>query len=340
METTEWDVQFSVERLLSMRETAEYSANTLRGMRAELRFVIQFFGADKKVRTIQPEEMMTFLKWRAEGLNPGSQNKMYDRVLDWLRFCERAGTGMRGDLTENWRRAPKPVIEHTYVPPEAMPHVLQVAGARDPRDRMLVALIWYTGLRSIEISGLKVGDADMRTGVLDAGRVKVHDKLRVQMEPGLRAELSRWFGYYRATLSPFPVTPDLPLIPGRGLGTASKWLTSKPLGSRAQRGIVRETLLAAGFEGVALGTHTLRRSAGQAVYDQLAEAGDADPLNQARIFLGHSSRAVTEGYLNRSNDERIAAKRAALGLLTIEDESPEVVAHATVIDLFSRRYIA
>lgn len=340
MENQDWTIEKSIERLLRVRASAHHAEASLKSIRAEGRKLITFFGADRMVRTIQPEEMITYLEWRAEGTRASSLRTIYGYVRVWIKFCQNASTGMRTDLTENWHPAKVSPTEHTFVPPEAIPKVFRIASDRHFRDRALVAILWYTGLRSAEVAGLTVGDVDMRGAVITAGRSKIHDIKRVQMDAELLSEMSAWLKRYAALIRRTEIPPDRPLIPALGQGFGSGTLRATPLSTRSMREVTREILITAGFEGRELGTHTFRRSAGTTLHDRLVEEGDADPLGKTGIFLGHNSRLSTEKYLNRGHDEATARVMAKRGLLSVRADPASTVSHATVIDIRSRRRFA
>lgn len=336
----EWTVEKSIERWLKVRESSFYAEKSLDSVRTEGRALIKFFGANRLVRSIKPDEMITYLQWRAEGTRAASANTMFTYVLGWISFCHNAGTGIRSDLVANWRRLKAPPVQHTFVPPEAMPKIFQIASDRHPRDRALVAVLWYTGLRATEVHGLTVGDVDMDAGVITANRTKVHDVKRVHMEKELYPELDRWLRAYARGIR-FPVVPPTAaLIPATGSGVHVNVVKTVPLSDRGMRRITREILTTAGFEGRDLGTHAFRRSAATTLHDQLVEEGDADPLRKTGIFLGHHSRITTEKYLNRGADDGIARDMARQGLLSVSADPVSTVSHATVIDIRSRRRIA
>lgn len=339
MDNQDWTVEKSVERWVRLRVASLYAKESLRSIRREGGNLITFFGADRAVRSIRPEEMMTYLQWRADGMRASSAGTMFTYVKAWIEFCRNSDTGIRGDLAANWRRLKVPPADQTFVPPEAIPRVFDVAGRRTPRDRALLVICWYTGLRAAEIVSLTVGDVDMRAGIITARRSKVKDVKRVPMEAELVTELDRWLRFYGSIVRG-GLTPDRPLIPAMGSGFAFGMVMPTPLAQRGMRDVTRKVLTEAGFEGRSLGTHTFRRSAGSTMHDRLIEEGDADPLGKVGILLGHHSRQSTEKYLNRGHNEATARVMAKRGLLSVRAETVSTVSHATVTDIRSRRRFA
>lgn len=340
METTDWTIAQSIERQLRVRESSNYAKQSLASVRTEGNALIKYFGGERLVRSITPEEMISYLQWRADGTLASSANTMFTYVLGWISFCHNAGTGIRPDLTTNWRRLRVSPPKHTFIPPERMPKILEIAEARHPRDRAMAALFWYTGLRATEVHGLTVGDVDMDTGIITANRSKVHDIKRVHMEVELYPELDRWFRAYARALRLPGLPPGAALIPATGSGVHVGVIKVTPLSVRSMRRNSREILIEAGFTGKNLGTHTFRRSAATTMHDRLVEEGDADPLGKVGVFAGHRSRITTEKYLNRSHLDATARAMAKQGLLSVSADPVAGVGHATVIDIRSRRRIA
>lgn len=335
----DWTIGESFTRLIAVRRSNNYAEKTIQNHLWEFRKLATFFGADRKIRSITPEEMQTYLMWRSTTLAPASMNKAADLVIEWIKFCEQAGAGLSLSLLANWRRSPEPALEHVFIPKEDIPRILDVAGDRHPRDRALIALLWYSGVRSAETLDLTVHDVDMARMVLTVNRSKVHDIKRIPMEPGFVAEMRRWFRAYAQLAGVAKLQDKWSLIPASGSGILTgRIYPDRPL--KRPRYVVRDVLLAAAYpEGAKLGTHTLRRSAGTAVYDSLVEAGVPDALNRARIFLGHEAAHTTERYLNRSDDDRIARDTADRGMLTVQADLDVQVALAPVFSILSGKRI-
>jgi site-specific recombinase XerD len=194
-------------------------------------------------------------------------------------------------------------IEHTLAedlqPPrvsQRLPHVLSVAQADrvlddeaslSTRDRALLEVLYGAGLRVGEVSGLDVGDVDLRSGVVRVRRGKGGKERRVPLgPPGVQA-VARWLEQRPATEQPAL------FLNARGGRMAP----------RSIRRVVDGAGQAAGVSG--LHPHALRHS----FATHLLDAG-AD-LRGIQELLGHASLATTQRYTHVSVDALLATYRAA-----------------------------
>lgn len=199
-------------------------------------------------------------------------------------------------------------------------HLLDVAGAHDPRDRAAVAILIYLLIRDQELASLRVGDVD-----LDAGFVRVvvtksslEDDMPICAE--LDAELRLWLDHYASVVG--PLTPDMFLIPRRivesigerdaltGRIEKMKMRYDPSLPISRNRGIVRRALEGSGFpvtdhrgRPAHEGAHTLRRSGARALFDRLCADGYDGALRIVQSMLHHSSISITERYIGITADK-------------------------------------
>lgn len=208
---------------------------------------------------------------QAAGLAPASQVRALAAVKSLLSFAHRIGyTPVNVGAAE---RLPtlKLTLAERIVPPETVAAI--VAGETNPRNRALLRVLYYGGLRVSEACGLCWRDVVPRDG--GAAQVTVHGK-------GAKT---------RAVLLPAHVAGDVlalrdgaagdaPVFAGRGgaLTTSQAWRIVKAAGTRA------------GAPGVS--PHWLRH----ACASHALEAGATPAL--VRDTLGHASLATTSRYLH------------------------------------------
>jgi len=163
------------------------------------------------------------------------------------------------------------------------------------RDRAIVELAYAGGLRISELSGLTIGDLDLRRGqvrVLGKGR-----KERMTLLGGpARDALETWLAHGRPLLRARATTADD--------GTVFLNHRGGPLGVRGMRERIDRLAVRAGLpDGVS--PHTLRHS----FASHLLEGG-AD-LRVVQELLGHASLATTQIYTHVSPGRLQASYRAA-----------------------------
>ncbi|GAA1480435.1 tyrosine recombinase XerC [Gordonia sinesedis] len=148
------------------------------------------------------------------------------------------------------------------------------------RDRVIVELLYATGIRVGELCGLDVGDVDVSRNVL---RVigKGNKERTVPFGAPAAAAIDRWLRYGRGALAGAR-SGDALLLGARG----------GRLDQRMARTVVQRAVAAVG--GPAMGPHGLRHSAATHLLE-----GGAD-LRVVQELLGHSSLATTQIYTHVS----------------------------------------
>lgn len=184
--------------------------------------------------------------------------------------------------------------------------------ADHPRDRALLALACNTGLRVRDILALKVGDLDLDGGYLIAKISKTQEEKVFPITADLDGELRKWIAFYRYECD--GLEPEWFLVPGRYdwgwvrdtngeiAERGSSLRPDRPIGYPFR--IIHAALSAAGFDGKGEGFHTLRRSAGRAVYEQAVAAGDPRAIHIAQAFYGHADARMTQHYIGTDEEKR------------------------------------
>jgi integrase/recombinase XerC len=159
--------------------------------------------------------------------------------------------------------------------------------ARGVRDRAILELLYSTGIRLSELTGLKRRDVDLVRGLL-AVRGKGNRERRVPVGRSARAALE---DHLREIA---PVDRESPLFPGREGALSNR--TVQRIVTRHLRRIARRSRLS---------PHLLRHS----FATHLLEAGAE--LRAVQELLGHASLASTQIYTHVTTERLRAAHRQA-----------------------------
>jgi len=264
------------------------SPHTRRAYLSDLRQFRDFLGGDAV--SAGPDAVRAFLASLHARRDPATLGRKLAALRSFFRFAQRAGAcqtdptaGLSAPKTP--KRLPRPLavddcvalIERADASPagaaEAEPD------EKEWRDRALVELLYGAGLRVSELSGLDVGDLDLRRGdvrVLGKGSVERVVPLPRAAREALEDYLSRR-GAGRAAESP--------------LFTALRARKGPPrrLGPRDVRRVLRARARAAGI-GERVHPHRLRHSYATHLLDMGAD------LREIQELLGHKSLATTEKY--------------------------------------------
>lgn len=162
------------------------------------------------------------------------------------------------------------------------------------RDRILLAVLYNTGARVSELTGIRVADVTLET----APAVRLHGKGRKQRTVPLwketATEIRRWLQYAG-------LRADQPLVPGRQGLT----MTRSNVAERVGLAVTRATALCPQLEGRQVSPHTLRHSTAM----HLLQAGV--DLTVIALWLGHESPVTTHGYVEAD----LAMKERALATI-------------------------
>jgi integrase/recombinase XerD len=259
------------------------AANTLLAYERDLRALEAHAGAGGRTLVeLGQADLAEFIgSLRERGLGPRSQARHLFAARGFYRFLLREGLVAR-DPTENLR-PPKAfrALPRCLTPAQveallAAPDVTTPIGLR---DRAILEVMYATGLRASELTGLTTVGLDLQLGV-----VRVLGKGRKERLVPLGREARRWVKRYvseaRGGLARAPGRPS-PLL---FLSNRGGRLT--PMGLW---GLVRRHAVAAGLEKV-LTPHVLRHS----FASHLLERG-AD-LRALQAMLGHADISTTQIY--------------------------------------------
>jgi integrase/recombinase XerD len=216
---------------------------------------------------------------RERGLGPRSQARHVFSARGFYRFALREGL-VRRDPTENLRPPKAFSALPRYLTPAQVDALLAAPDVTGPvglRDRAILEVMYATGLRASELTGLTTEGVDMELGV-----VRVLGKGRKERLVPLGREARRWVKRYAAEARA-----------GFARGRSSPLLFLSRRGGRLSPtglwGLVRRHAVTAGVEKI-LSPHVLRHS----FASHLLERG-AD-LRALQAMLGHADISTTQIY--------------------------------------------
>ncbi len=178
------------------------------------------------------------------------------------------------------------------------------------RDRALISTLIHTALRRNEVLSLRVRDVDLGTGSIYVYISKSAVEDHMPITATLDLELRRWLRSYAVDLGR-PLGLDDHMFPARQT-RGYRWRT-EPTGERVQyrapdtwatirpmahpERVVKAALAATGRPTLNEGTHTLRRAAARAMFDQYSANGYDSALRVVSAWLHHKNSTTTERYL-------------------------------------------
>ena len=278
--TLAFDAYLASERAASRHTRAAYVRDL-----TELREFSRAKGVGRTPESLRIDDLRAWLAALHRRLAPTSIARMIAAVRSLFRFLVRRGFVARNPtagLRSPRARRPLPnvlSVDEAFRVVEA-PAVAPPLGTR---DRALLELLYGSGLRVSELSGVDLGDVD-----LEAGVIRVRGKGRKEREVPLgevSVEALRLWLPERLALQRAASTPNALFLGRRG----------RRLGVRQVQHLVgRYSLQATGRH---VGPHALRHSFATHLLD------DGADLRSIQEMLGHASLATTERYTHVSIDK-------------------------------------
>jgi len=268
------------EYLDHLRVERGLSDHTLLAYRSDVARLAAFAsGKRRELLGLRQSDVVDFMAaLRASGLSPRSIARSVHAIRGLFRFAMREGR-LETDPMENLKapRAFKALPRYlTRAQVEALLAAPDVSRPLGVRDRAILEVLYATGLRVSELTGLRRADVDLELGVLTC-----FGKGRKERLVPLGREACRW------------VERHLQQGVGDGAGKAPPWLFPGRGGGRLSAaglwGIVRRHAVGSGVERV-LTPHVLRHS----FATHLLENG-AD-LRALQAMLGHADISTTQIY--------------------------------------------
>lgn len=276
-----------------------HSEHTVRAYVADVRGLVAFAGA--RGVSVSDIDLPLLRSWLADHTRRGAaRTSIARRASSAKAFCAWATReGVLGADPSTRLQAPKAhrTLPAVLAPDQAAATMRSVAGGatdEEPlalRDRLIVELLYASGIRVGELCGLDVGDVDATRRVLRVTGKGNKERTVPYGEPAAVA-IDRWLTHGRPALAG-PSSAGALLLGAQG----------GRLNQRMARRVVHRAVAAAG--GPDMGPHGLRHSAATHLLE-----GGAD-LRVVQELLGHSSLATTQLYTHVSVERLRAVHRQA-----------------------------
>lgn len=170
-----------------------------------------------------------------------------------------------------------------FLPLDGLKQVLAAPEGDAPRairDRAMLALMGVHGLRVAEVAGLRMGDLDLRVGILHV-LGKGRKTRQVYLTDNTKSALSEWVAVRKSAA--LPRIDEVFVVVGNHHN-------GEPISERGIRWLVDDYLSDLGLKGQGVSCHSLRHSAAT-----WARAGGAK-LDAIAAMLGHSHIGTTQTY--------------------------------------------
>jgi integrase/recombinase XerC len=276
LETEDLHLDEFIEYLRTQRRLSE---NTIKGYRSDLMQLLSFLGG--RLLGASHSNLRAFLASRHLELSPRSMCRKLAAIRSFYRFAKRRG----------WLdNSPAARIRSVQVPkklPRLLDYEEMSALLRSPdpktnlglRDRALLELLYATGMRVSELTGLNIRDLDMKDRVVRVLGKGGKERL-VPFGRHAREALNLYFparaGLLVRSRKPAPDALFLNRFGGR-------------LSDRSVRRLVDRAIVRAGILHD-ISPHVLRHTFATHL---LREGAD---LRSIQELLGHSSLSTTQGY--------------------------------------------
>lgn len=309
---------------LALRSSQDLSRQTLANEKGVLRRFLTVNG-NIYLHNVSQRHVVRHFEEASKTRKPASlrlDNTVLKGFFEWARQTRRMATD--NDPMYGRRQPRLTRRERQRVHVSQFDRLLQEAGAQDPRNRALVAVLLYLLLRDQDAARIRVGDVDLNARSVHCyiSKSRIEDNMPMFLE--LEDELREWLALYSTYVAEEygrPLRPSDYLIPLRrpvvssrdSQGKITKWefvyVPDQKVGK--SRSVVKPALEAIGFplideDGQSLyeGAHTLRRSGARAKFDQLCALGYDKSLRIVQALLHHSSMEITERYIGITADKR------------------------------------
>lgn len=284
-----------------------YAKNTQRTNRSVTRQFLHITG-DIQMRHLSQQHMETYFYEQPHGLaytREASTVNLHRSIL--FAFTQYAMN--RGWLRTNPMVNVRPLKvadkQRVRLSRDQLDQALELC--RHPRDRMVIALCMYTGMRVSELLSLRMRDISLDKEEIHA---KVHKTGKVDQFPiskELDEEFRRWFMFYQDRVG--GLLPDYYVLPAkdargpRGKGKFAELADDVALHPEITMRYPKY-LLGYIFQGLGIthkgvGAHTFRRSVARLYYDRMCDEVDSKDhaLRLTQTLLNHSTMSTTEGYI-------------------------------------------
>lgn len=310
----------AVDEYLAFRQANGMSKNTIKGDRHVLRRLYLVAG-DVYLSHVTSSHLNSYVVAASATRTPASLTIDHAKLSAFFNWAVSTRQVARHSNPMEGRRAPRYArAERDRVPMKDFGRLLDAAGERHARDRMVIALGLYLLLRGGEVADLRVGDVNLEAGEVRVRIPKTKEEDVMPICQELDSELRAWLTYY--TREQGPPQRDWFLVPARipyrgiydpGTRGFVAGETARDL-NPTRRVEQIEKIAHRALEGVGFATrredggarregmHTLRRSGARARFDTLEQLGYDGAIRHVQTLLHHKSMSTTEGYLGLTLD--------------------------------------
>jgi integrase len=305
------DLNGAIQEFLNSRQARGIKPGTIRGERTVLRGLMSTTG-NLLVKNLDARHMDMYFTAQSH-LAPGTVNRNVGYLQGFFKWCRaRKIVPKDFDPLEGVRKRPVPPRDFVFLRVEEFTTLLDKA--KNSRDRAVMALGLYTLQRISTVTHFTWGDVyDTSHNSKDwhiqsySPKIEAKDALPLCLE--LKSELDKWRLEYGRIMGEVP-RPNWRIVPafqrGRYTNDAAtghlvrvddpKLNPTAPL--RKAEEVIQFALERMGYPTLHEGAHTLRRSGGKALYEELAwEKGHDGAIRIVQSMFGHKSLQTTEHYL-------------------------------------------
>jgi len=287
------------EFLTHLRVERRLSPHTIFAYQHDLRTFLRFLAEENQsavLDAVSPELLRRYLVWlENRELEVATIRRRFHGLRSfWAYLCDwydvNRNPFRRVALPKRAQSAP------TFLTPDEVHRLLEATEAnryvaRGIRDRALVTMAVYTGLRRQELLDLTLQDVDLEEGIVRVRRGKGGRGRVVPLLPEVRLAIRDWL-----ELRP---SCDHPMLFVNHM--------RQPLGRHGLHHLFRRALRISGIRQEGVTFHTLRHT-----FATLMLRGGSD-LRSLQQLLGHSSLETTAIYLHSD----LTSLRRAVGSLTV-----------------------
>lgn len=314
----------AVDDFMVLRASQDFSKRTLANERTVLKRLLAVSG-NVWCHSISDRHVTRYFEEAGKTRSSSSlqlDHTVLNQFFAWMRHTRRMPLDV--DPMVGRRRPKARKKERDRISVTEFPRLLEIAEKRDPRDRMIVAVLVYTLVRERECADIRLRDVDLAGGWLRVRITKTGQEDNMPICAELDSELRRWLSFYAAEVGR-PLLPSDYLVPrrystsilrggndaNRGHITGHEMLYAPERPIARLGNAVRLVLEDFGFSmtdhnGVRKmeGAHTIRRSGARALFDRLAADGYDHSLRIVQSVLHHASVTQTEKYIGVTADKR------------------------------------
>lgn len=287
-----------VEEYISyLRYEKRYSQHTLVAYQGDLNQFRAYLGDRYHVEDWKDVKMLHLRSWiydlTGQDLEKTTINRKITTLRSFYQFLKKEGFVTSNPvLSVRSMRTSKHLPE--VIPEASIKTYFQMSDQdtwKDKRDRLLIGLLYETGMRRAELMELKWQEVNV-----NAGYILVTGKRQKQRQIPLRTQLAQQLRDFReSTHAHLSKWTEYVMVNDRGDKVYPKWIYNK----------VR-SVLSIWASSEKISPHTLRHS----IATHLLDAG-AD-IQIIRELLGHSSLAATEIYTHNSIEKLKQSYKKAL----------------------------